>query len=324
MDGLRPLPRAQFRPTPVVEVGVGSAYRPVDVLHRGLGDLVDDLLGGRVLDIGDPTAHAVGSLPVDPQSPAHHASLERRGGRGTRCESGASGYRGGMGGPIDVDEAVAYAAGALSALADPTGAAGMAAYLKTAMPFYGVKTPQRVPIGREVSRRWPPSTPDDYARLVTAFWDRPHREMKYLAIGLAGRHASFVTGAALPLYQRMIVAGAWWDLVDGIASDLVGTVLRRERATTTPVIRRWIEDDDLWLRRTAIICQLGHKGETDTSLLFDACRARAHEPEFFIRKAIGWALRQYARTDPDAVRAFLAEQGDRLSPLSRREAAKHL
>lgn len=225
---------------------------------------------------------------------------------------------------FDADAAVAFAREALTELADPAAAQAMAAYMKTDMPFFGVKTPQRVPIGREVAHRWPPPSQDEYEHLVRAFWAQPERECRYLAVGLAGHHRAFVTAASLPLYRDLIVAGAWWDLVDAIASDLVGTVLLRERLATTPIMRAWLEDDHLWLRRTAIICQLGHKEHTDTALLFDACRARAHEREFFIRKAIGWALRQYARTDPDAVRAFLAEMGDRLSPLSRREAAKHL
>ena len=89
-------------------------------------------------------------------------------------------------------------------------------------------------------------------------------------------------------------------------------------------MRAWIDDRDLWLRRTSIICQVGHKESTDEGLLFDACASRLHEGEFFIRKAIGWALREYAKTDPDAVRAFVDNHRDEMSGLSIREAAKHL
>jgi 3-methyladenine DNA glycosylase AlkD len=92
----------------------------------------------------------------------------------------------------------------------------------------------------------------------------------------------------------------------------------------TPLVRRWLDDEVMWLRRTAIISQLNHKAATDTALLFDGCAARAHETEFFIRKAIGWALRQYARTDPDAVRRFVRQHEKELSGLSKREALKHL
>jgi 3-methyladenine DNA glycosylase AlkD len=92
----------------------------------------------------------------------------------------------------------------------------------------------------------------------------------------------------------------------------------------TPRIREWIDDADMWLRRSAIIGQIGHKEATDTELLFDACVSRMHETEFFIRKAIGWALREYAKTDPSAVVAFATEHRNELSGLSFREATKHL
>jgi 3-methyladenine DNA glycosylase AlkD len=187
-----------------------------------------------------------------------------------------------------------------------------------------VKTPDRVPIARELAERWPPRTAAEYRGLVLGLWAGPQREKKYLALGAAGRHRRFMTPAALPLFRRLIVEGAWWDLVDGVAADLVGTVLREHRERITPIVRKWLHDDDMWLRRTAIISQLGHKDDTDAEFLFECCAARAHETEFFIRKAIGWALRQYARTDPAAVRRFVAAQGDKLSGLSRREALKHL
>ena len=225
---------------------------------------------------------------------------------------------------LDVSSAVAFVAGALAAHADADAAVAMAAYLKTDMPFYGVTTPQRKPIAAELSKRWVPETPRDYQRLVLALWKQPHREEKYLALGVAERHRQFITLDAVALYHRLIVEGAWWDLVDGVAANLVGGAFLRHRTEMTPLIREWLDDEVMWLRRTAIISQLNHKAATDAELLFECCARRAHETEFFIRKAIGWALRQYARTDPEAVRRFVADQGDRLSGLSRREAMKHL
>jgi 3-methyladenine DNA glycosylase AlkD len=122
----------------------------------------------------------------------------------------------------------------------------------------------------------------------------------------------------------MIVSGAWWDFVDEIAIRLVGRALDKDPEHITPTIRRWIDHPDPWLRRTAIICQVARKESTDSALLFEACARRSQETDFFIRKAIGWALRSYAYTDPAAVRRFVSTHAGELSGLSRREATKHL
>ena len=225
---------------------------------------------------------------------------------------------------IDIDGAARFATRRLAALADPANAAAMAAYMKTEMPFYGVKRPGLVPILRDLTARWRPDTGAEYRAIVERLWSLPHREEKYLAIGVARAHDRFVTRTSLPLYKRLVRDGAWWDLVDEIAIKLVGRVLQRQRAATTPTMYSWLEHGDLWVRRSAIISQVGHKEETDPDLLFTACSARAHETDFFIRKAIGWALREYAKTDPDAVRGYVQTQHDALSGLSRREATKHL
>jgi 3-methyladenine DNA glycosylase AlkD len=223
-----------------------------------------------------------------------------------------------------VRELIDFVRSELSARADPEKAGPMAAYLKTDMPFYGVQTPQRREIARELKRRFVPRTAAEYRRMVEALWELEHREEKYLALSIAGASPQFITFEQLDLYRRLIQEGAWWDLVDGVASGLVGKVLLDDRGRMRPVLEEWIDDEDLWLRRTAIISQLDHKDQTDVEMLLRFCLRRAHEQEFFIRKAIGWALRQYARTDPEAVAAFLREHRDRLSGLSFREAAKHL
>jgi 3-methyladenine DNA glycosylase AlkD len=217
-----------------------------------------------------------------------------------------------------------FVAEQLADAADPDKAGPMAAYLKTDMPFYGVQKSGRVPILRAVKDRFPPSDRDDYRTAVLALWTRPHREEKYLAIGYARSFPRFVTLSSVPLYRRMIVEGAWWDLVDEIATHLVGDILVNQREHMTPKVEAWIGDRDMWLRRTAILAQIGHKEDTDADLLFEACERCMHETEFFIRKAIGWALRDYARTDPGAVAAFVTEHRDDLSGLSYREATKHL
>ena len=223
-----------------------------------------------------------------------------------------------------IDELVSTAQRRLAEKANPADAAPMAAYMKTDQPFYGVKAQPRRVIARQIMREFPISDGAEYEEAVSTMWALPHREEQYLAIDLAIGWSDFVTLDRLPLYRRMVIEGAWWDLVDGIASKLVGRLMWEHRDTMTPIMEQWIDDDDMWIRRTAILSQLGHKAETDAELLFEFCRRRAHEKEFFIRKAIGWALREYAKADPDAVRGFVAEMSDQLSGLSRREATKHL
>ncbi len=228
------------------------------------------------------------------------------------------------GGPQPATEMTRFLAGRLRELADPVRAADMAAYMKTDMPFYGVPRPELVKIQREMRRRFPVTSRSEYRRAVEALWAAPHREEKYCAIGLAIDHPRYVTPVSVPLYRRMIVEGGWWDLVDDIAIRLVGKVLLDHRETMRPKLDRWIDDPNLWIRRSAIISQVKHRDHTDQDQLFRFCLRRADEKDFFIRKAIGWALREYAKTEPEAVRRFALQHRDRLSGLSFREATKHL
>jgi 3-methyladenine DNA glycosylase AlkD len=220
--------------------------------------------------------------------------------------------------------ACAYTTDALAAAADPKKAEGMQAYLKTDMPFYGVQKPDRVGIVRHLVKTYPPPTRDDYEDLVTALWSLPHREEKYTAVAIAKAHRAFIVLDSLPLYRRLIVEGAWWDFVDEVAIHLVGRLVVEHADEAWAVVDAWIDDEDMWLRRTSIICQVGAKEDTDIDRLFGFCERRAFEKESFIRKAIGWALRDYARTDPDAVAAFVRAHRDDLSGLSFREATKHI
>jgi 3-methyladenine DNA glycosylase AlkD len=222
------------------------------------------------------------------------------------------------------DQLARYVTAELRALADPAKAPAMAAYMKTAQPFYGVPTPRRAIIMRETRDRFVPADQKSYERNVLALWKLPYREEQYCAIAYARQHPRFIAPPALWLYERMIREGAWWDFVDEIAVTLVGTVLGNFRAKTRPIIERWCDDPEMWIRRTALVAHLKHKKETDAAQLFDHCLRRSDEREFFIRKAIGWALREYSKTDPRAVGAFLKKNRQRLSNLSYAEASKHL
>lgn len=219
---------------------------------------------------------------------------------------------------------VAYVQSALAEQANPEKAKGMQAYMKTDMPYYGVQKPARTEILRHIKKEFAPANHDEYQELVTALWVLPHREEKYLAQGVASAFRQFIVPDSLPLYERFIDDGAWWDFVDETATHMIRELVLNHPNQTWPVVDTWIEHDNMWRRRAAIICQVGAKDRTDVDRLFAFCAARAPETEFFIRKAIGWALREYAKTDPEAVATFANLHEGELSGLSYREATKHI
>jgi len=215
---------------------------------------------------------------------------------------------------------------ALRAHGSPTAAPQMQAYLKSSLPFDGVPAPVRARVLREVFARHPLPDRAVYERSVLLLWDdASRREHRYAALALARlrRYRAWRDSTSLGLYRHLVVTGAWWDLVDDIASHLVGEVLQREPAAVAPVLRAWAGDDDLWLRRTAILSQLPAKAATDQALLSDCLAPNVTRPEFFLRKAMGWALREYSRTDPTWVRNYVTGHPE-LSPLTRREATRNL
>ena len=223
-----------------------------------------------------------------------------------------------------IGERVAFVQHELKVRADRRNAIRMAAYMKTSMPFYGVPKPARELICRELRKRFAVTNQKNYERAVLSLWKLPHREEKYFAIDVARTSRDFIVPDSVPLYRRMVEEGAWWDFVDEIAAHLIGAVLLHHRKEIAPLMDQWIEDADLWIRRTAIISQLTHKDKTDHARLFRYSLAQAAEKDFFIRKAIGWALRQYAYTAPDRVRDFITKNRNRLSPLTYREASRVL
>jgi len=212
----------------------------------------------------------------------------------------------------------------LAALANKDNAPKMAAYMKTDMPFFGVKKPERLPLMRRMVTEFKPDSLDAYEAAVRALWKGKHREEKYAAIFYAARFKAFITVDALPLYEALVREGAWWDLVDDVAIHLIGAAYLKERKAVERVMDRFILDKDMWIRRTAIISQNKHRKATDEARLFRYCQKTAHEKEFFIRKAIGWALREYGSVEPSRVLAFVDEHREELSGLSIREACKHL
>ena len=223
-----------------------------------------------------------------------------------------------------IEEAVEFVQKQLAASADPEKARGMQAYMKTEMPFYGVLKAGRTPIVRHLVKQFKPSTGDEYESLVRTLWAMPHREEKYIALSVARRFKSFIRPDRLPLYHDLIVEGSWWDFVDEVATKLIGQLVLDHPGEVWPVVDGWAGHENMWLRRTAIICQIGAKEETDRRRLFLFSEAMLDEKEFFIRKAIGWALREYAKTDRQAVADFVRRHADEMSGLTYREASKHI
>src|SRR5205814_1691733 len=140
----------------------------------------------------------------------------------------------------------------------------------------------------------PPRNRNEYEANVLELWKQPYREEKYTALSYAGKFKAFVNIDSVPLYERLIREGAWWDFVDDIATHFVGEVLLRDRQRMKPIMDEWIRDDDMWIRRSALLAHNRHKRETDEEQLYDHILHCADEKEFFIRKAIGWALREYS------------------------------
>lgn len=222
---------------------------------------------------------------------------------------------------------IAEVRAALRKAADADKAPKMQAYMKSTMPYRGVSSPEQKAIWKAVFAAHPLSSMDEWQDTALALWrEATFREERYGAIALTGlrQYAAYRTMASVPMFEEMIVTGAWWDFVDAIAGRQLGDVLRVEPARMSKLMRRWARDKDMWKRRSAILCQLGFKKETDLTLLYDCIEPNLADTQFFIRKAIGWALRQYAWTDPREVKRYVKANRSKLSGLSVREALKNV
>jgi 3-methyladenine DNA glycosylase AlkD len=207
---------------------------------------------------------------------------------------------------------------------DPERAAAAQAYMKSSIPALGVSVPEVRRLTTATAAAHPFESLEQLRDTVLEFWrSAAFREEHYAAIDLTGLRLARGERLMLPVYEEIIRTGAWWDFVDGV-SERIGALLQAHRAVMTALLLNWSRDADFWIRRASITAQLKAKARTDTELLRDVIEANLADQEFFIRKAIGWALREYAKTDPEWVLAFVAEHNEGLSPLSRREALKNI
>lgn len=221
---------------------------------------------------------------------------------------------------LDVDDVVDRIRRALRGAADPALAPAQQAYMKSAMPFLGVRLPEvRRLTHAEVRGLADPAALLEIAR---GLWDAAtHREERYAAMSVLGMRPLRGEPDLVPVIEHMVRTGQWWDFTDDLAHRLAELHDVRPDQTAA-FVRAWSTDGDFWIRRVAIISQLGRRDRVDAAILADVIAPNLADPEFFIRKAIGWALREYARVEPDWVREYAASHD--LSPLSRREALKHL
>jgi 3-methyladenine DNA glycosylase AlkD len=218
---------------------------------------------------------------------------------------------------------------AFAAHANAANAAAMQAYMKSAMPFRGIAAPGRRKLMAGAVQAHPCADARELGHTMRTLWrDATFREERYAAMELArvGPHAKLLDARLLPLYERMVVEGSWWDICDDISGEAIGRLLERHPKELKPVLRRWARGDNLWLRRAAILSQRRLKAGFDAPLLYDtilpSIGTSPWAGEFFLRKGIGWALRERGYRAPDEVQAFCREYEAQLSPLTKREALR--
>jgi 3-methyladenine DNA glycosylase AlkD len=206
--------------------------------------------------------------------------------------------------------------------ADPEKAQGMARYMRNLFPFVGINSPTRKEISKFLFTQFKPQNPKELSLWVLSLWEMPEREYQYVGMDYLQKFGNGLTPQQLPLFETLITQKSWWDTVDLISGNYLGALLKKHPEYLQPTILSYSQHQNFWLNRTAIICQLGYRQNTQTDLLTQAITPHLQSNEFFIQKAIGWSLRQYAKTNPEWVRTFIREYP--LKPLSRREALKHL
>jgi 3-methyladenine DNA glycosylase AlkD len=229
--------------------------------------------------------------------------------------------------PLELPMLLAKLRKALRQAGDPARAPAMQAYMKSAMPYHGVSAPLLRQVCKATFSNVQFAAASQWQTQVLQLWRNARfREERYAALYLAGdkRARPFQSVSAMKMYEEMIVTGAWWDYVDDIASHRIGPILRDYPVPMRPKMLSWSKSNHLWKRRSAIICQLGFKLETDLELLYACIEPSLESREFFLQKAIGWALRQYAWTDGAEIRKYVRLNRSRLSPLSYREALKNI
>lgn len=206
--------------------------------------------------------------------------------------------------------------------ANPVDAVPMKAYMRGQFEYLGIKMPhQRALLKEFISEHGLPELAE-LPTVLLELWELPEREFQYAAQGLLGKFENTLPSEFIDTIDTLLTKKSWWDTVDSLAGNTVGTHFKRFPMVRDATLEHWRGSDNFWLRRTCILFQLKYKTDTDFDLLKEIICENLNSKEFFVNKAIGWALREYTRVDPEGVRAFVAETP--LDPLSAREALKWL
>lgn len=225
--------------------------------------------------------------------------------------------------PKEVTELLQDVKNTFESSANPAKAAGMKAYMKNQFKFLGISSVERRAMYPPIKTELKSLNKSMFQEWCTALWELPYREYHYLAVDMIQFRKKELEISDLEYLELLITHKSWWDTVDALATGPVGYILYKQKAYSYDFADKWIRSDNIWLQRTAILFQLKYREKTDRDLLFSLIEIRQESPEFFIRKASGWALRQYARTDPRAVLDFVTSHPG-LSGLTIREALKHI
>ncbi len=201
-------------------------------------------------------------------------------------------------------------------------APAMAAYMKNQFSYLGIKTPERRELAKSFLKKRSKDAEIDWV-FIWHCWQLPEREFQYLALSYLGRVEHLLTPDDAGSLEKLITTKSWWDTVDTISSFIGALALRYPEVKQT-VIEAWCDSGNIWLKRISIIFQLRSKAQTDTDFLSRAILRNTGTGEFFVNKGIGWALREYSKTNPDWVRDFIGEHRDTLSALSIREGGKYV
>ncbi|KFN02850.1 DNA alkylation repair protein [Bacillus clarus] len=205
---------------------------------------------------------------------------------------------------------------------NPEKAEPMARYMKNHFSFLGIQSPERRQLLREVIQLHPLPSKEDFPIIIRELWDLPEREFQAVALDILQKYKKHLDATHIPFLEELIVTKSWWDSVDGIVPTFLGGIFLKHPELISAYIPKWIASENIWLQRSTILFQLKYKQQMDEDLLFWIIGQLKSSKEFFIQKAIGWVLREYAKTKPDIVWEYI--QNNELAPLSRREAIKHI